>query len=148
MDIMGISKRVFEQFGQLKSAPAAHVKAAEPDLPAKASRHASMSQRLDALAIQFDVKSMPVSELKHLQESLTDSGFIKQTQVRAQGLLTQLAYKHYEAGPMDVEAALENHIQNLKEQPAVLADYQEGRHLLNVVRNLVSAREIAPLKAS
>lgn len=148
MDIMGMSRRVFEQFGQPKTNQAPSIKAVEPSAPAKVSANASMSQRLDALAQQFDVKSMPVSELKHLQESLTDSGFIRETQVRAQGLLTQLAYKHYEAGPMDVEAALETHIQNLKEKPAVLADYQEGRHLLNVVRNLVSAREVAPSKAS
>jgi hypothetical protein len=142
MDIMGLSKRMFHQLGQL-TAPEQVAKSQpiENNTAHSGQGISPLSERLDKLAREFDVKSMPVSELVNLQESLRDSGFIQENQVRAQGLLPQLAYHHYQAGPMDIEAALEEHLGRLKDQPAVLADYQEGNHVLNVVRNLASARQ-------
>ncbi len=142
MDILGLSRRMFDQIGQMsQNAQVRPTEAtqAEPKIKPP-SAMSSLSERLDHLAQQFDVKAMPVSELVALQESLTQSGFIGATQVRAQGLLPQLAFHHYQAGPMDVESALEEHIKRLKDQPAVLADYNESKHVLNVVRNLSSAR--------
>jgi hypothetical protein len=142
MDILGLSKRMFHQLGQLTAPePVAKSQAAENGDVHSGQGISSLSERLDKLAREFDVKSMPVSELVNLQESLRDSGFIQESQLRAQGLLPQLAYHHYQAGPMDIEVALEEHLQRLKDQPAVLADYQEGNHVLNVVRNLASARQ-------
>lgn len=133
---------MFHQLGQLTAPePVAKSQAAENGDVHSGQGISSLSERLDKLAREFDVKSMPVSELVNLQESLRDSGFIQESQLRAQGLLPQLAYHHYQAGPMDIEVALEEHLQRLKDQPAVLADYQEGNHVLNVVRNLASARQ-------
>ncbi len=142
MDIVGISKRMFQQLGQMNASQKTEQTNVKQDKPLAAQHHMSpLSERLDNLARKFDLKSMPVSELKSLQSSLVESGFIDPTQVRAQGLLPQLAYHHYKAGPMDVESALEQHLTRLKDQPAVLADFHEGNHVLNVVRNLVSARQ-------
>ncbi|MEY8205556.1 MAG: hypothetical protein RPR40_10855 [Bermanella sp.] len=142
MDIFGLPKRMFQSLEQM-SAPA---KTAQPS-PLQETRvnpsqnMSSLGERLDSLARQFDLKALPVNELRPLQGALMDNGFIADSQVRAQGLLTQLAFRHYQAGPMDVEAALEEHLGRLSEHGAVLADFQEGKHVLNVVRNLVSARQ-------
>ena len=142
MDILGLSKRMFHQLGQLTAAEQVNKTAAVENTHAPSGEGISpLSERLDKLAREFDVKSMPVSELVNLQESLRSSGFIQESQLRAQGLLPQLAFHHYEAGPIDIEVALEEHLTRLKDQPAVLADYQEGNHVLNVVRNLASARQ-------
>ncbi len=142
MDILGLSKQMFHQLGQMGPSEKTQQTNVNTEKTAPVSPGMSpLSERLDNLARQYDLKSMPISELKSLQTSLVDSGFIDPTQVRAQGLLPQLAYHHYEAGPMDVESALEEHLARLKDQPAVLADFNEGKHVLNVVRNLVSARE-------
>ena len=142
MDIMGLSKRMFHQLGQLTAADQVN-KAPSVDNSEAVSQQgiSPLSERLDKLAKEFDVKSIPVNELVNLQESLRQSGFIQENQLRAQGMLPQLAYHHYQAGPMDIESALEEHLQRLKDQPAVLADYQEGKHVLNVIRNLASARQ-------
>jgi hypothetical protein len=40
-----------------------------------------------------------------------------------------------------MEKALENHLDHLNQQGTVLADYKEGKQLLNTIRNLISARE-------
>ncbi len=142
MDILGLPKRMFAQFEQIsgteKADKASPVK--ESKTP-KIDALSPLSERLDTLARQFDLKALPVSELKDLQTSLLQTGFIGTNQVRAQGLLPQLAYHHYQAGPMNVEDALQEHLQRLTDQPAVLADFNEGKHVLNVVRNLISARE-------
>ena len=142
MDILGLPKRMFQSLEQMsatqKSAKASTVKDPSPSQPQGMT---PLSERLDNLARQFDLKALPVSELKTLQSSLMDNGFIGDGQVRAQGVLTQLAYHHYQAGPMDVEVALEEHLGRLTEQSSVLADFHEGKHVLNVVRNLVSARQ-------
>ena len=144
LDILALPKRMFHEFGQMSSE--AVNKTASVDKPNAAKQHDSLSsvgERINALAEQFNVKSLPVSEIMPLQKALTDTGLVNSTQVRAQGLLTQLAYQHQKTGPMDLEGALEDHLQGLKEKPAVLADYQEGRHVLNLVCNLSSAREQA-----
>jgi len=142
MDILGLPKRMFQSLEQMsapqKTAQSSPLKDTSTLPPQGMS---PLGERLDSLARQFDLKALPVSELKPLQGSLMENGFIGENQVRAQGLLTQLAYHHYQAGPMDVEAALEEHLGRLSEQGAVLADFQEGKHVLNVVRNLVSARQ-------
>ena len=142
MDILSLPRRVFQEFGQMGSE--AVKKTAPADKTTAVKTHdalSSVGERINALAEQFNVKSLPVSEIMPLQKALTDTGLVNSSQVRAQGLLTQLAYQHQKTGPMDLEGALEDHLQGLKEKPAVLADYQEGRHVLNLVRNLSSARE-------
>jgi hypothetical protein len=143
MDIMGLPKRMMNQFSQMNAA--ATVAPAQPVSPVKEpvtlDSLSSMSERINHIASQFDVKALPVSDIASLQTSLKDSGLIQPTQVRAQGLLTQLAYRHYEAGPMDLEKALEEHVGSLKDKSAVLADHKEGKYMLNTVRNLMSARE-------
>jgi len=143
MDIMGLSRRLFDQLGQtanqIKTKASEQVDDAAGLEPDRASSSA-LSARLQSLADQFDVHALPVSELIPLQEALKQQGFIGESQVRAQGLLPQLAYHHYEAGPMDVEQALESHLERLRDKPVVLADHHEGRHMLNLVRNLASAR--------
>lgn len=144
MDILALPRRMFQEFGQMNSE--AVNKTTQADKAAPAKQHdalSSVGERINALAEQFNVKALPVSEIMPLQKALTDTGLVNSSQVRAQGLLTQLAYQHQKTGPMDLEGALENHLQGLKEKPAVLADYQEGRHVLNLVRNLSSAREQA-----
>jgi hypothetical protein len=142
MDILGLPKRMFQSLEQMSaSEKTTKTKAVKEAAPVKTSQTSPLTERLDSLARQFDLKALPVSELKPLQTSLMQNGFITDSQVRAQGLLTQLAYHHYEAGPMDVEVALEAHLNRLTDQSAVLADFHEGKHVLNVVRNLVSARE-------
>lgn len=141
MDILGIPKRMFQHFDQTHQVEKSQSIQNQPQA-AKAADMAlsSMSERIDYLATQFDVKSLPVHDLIPLQQALKDTQIIQSHQVRAQGLLTQLAYQHQQTGPMDVEAALENHLSHLKDKPAVLADYKEGQHVLNMVRNLASAR--------
>ena len=42
---------------------------------------------------------------------------------------------------MNVEEAVEDHVNILKDKSAVLADHKESKQLLNTVRNLISARE-------
>lgn len=142
MDIMGLSKRLFDQLGQ--SANALKTSRTEKIQPSEqTSDHSSMSSlttRLQNVAQQFNVKSLAISELIPLQEALTSQGFIADNQVRAQGLLPQLAYHHYQAGPMDVESALKEHLDRLQNKSTVLADHHEGKHMLNLVRNLASAR--------
>ncbi len=142
MDILGLPKRMFAQFEQISGTEkASKVSPVNESKTPKIDALSPLSERLDTLARQFDLKALPVSELKDLQTSLLQSGFIGTGQVRAQGLLPQLAYHHYQAGPMNVENALQEHLQRLTDQPAVLADFNEGKHVLNVVRNLISARE-------
>jgi len=140
---MGLPKRMLNQFNQLSSAaPAAPSKPA--DAPIKKMTIDSMSpmsDRINHIANEFDVKALAIQDVGALQATLKESGIIQPNQVRAQGLLTQLAYKHYESGPMDLEKALEEHISTLKDKSAVLADHKEGKHVLNMVRNLISARE-------
>ena len=141
MDIVGLSKRFFQQLGNTQSAQA--TPAAKSEDPAKypSIDHLSpMGQRVATVALEFDVKHLSISDVIPLQTRLTEVGLIKTDQVRAQGLLTQLAYKHQQAGPMDVEHALTQHLDQMNQQGTVLADYQEGKHLLNTVRNLISAR--------
>ncbi len=142
MDILGLPKRMFQSLEQMsapdKTTNTGSVKESATISPQEMS---PLTERLDSMARQFNLKALPVSDLKPLQTSLMQNGFIGDNQVRAQGLLTQLAYHHYEAGPMDVEVALEAHLNRLTDQRAVLADFHEGKHVLNVVRNLVSARE-------
>lgn len=140
MDILGLPKRMFDQLGQMNTqAP----KAVDNDTTVEIKNSAAMSamgERINAVAARFDVKHLPISEVIPLQQALTDTGLVGSSQVRAQGLLTQLAYQHQKTGPMDLEQALEDHLTGLQEKPAVLADYQEGKHVLNLVRNLDSAR--------
>ena len=143
MDIMGLPKRMLNQFSQLNSPATITATQATAGTKEKVSLDSlsSMSERINHIASEFDVKALPISEIASLQTSLKDSGLIQPTQVRAQGLLTQLAYRHYEAGPIDLEKALEDHVGSLKDKSAVLADHKEGKHVLNTVRNLISARE-------
>ena len=143
MDIMGLSKRMFQQLGQMKEPQANQAVEQTPTPAAKIPLDSlsPMGQRIATVAQEFNVKQLPISDIIPLQTRLTDIGLIKTDQVRAQGLLTQLAYKHQQAGPMNVERALESHLEQLNQQGTVLADYQEGKHLLNTIRNLISARE-------
>lgn len=147
MDIMGLSRRLFDHLGA-SSGPQANAGVTRSKLDEEANATtltdvSALTERLSHLGQRYDVKALAVSDLIPLQEDLKQQGFIAPNQVRAQGLLPKLAYAHYEAGPMDVEAALEKHLNALPNKPAVLADYNEGKHLLNVVRNLASAREQA-----
>lgn len=145
MDIMGLSRRLFDQIGQTANAATEAVKKTAPvetkESPDTIQETTVLTERLHELAEQYDVKSLAVSDLIPLQEDLKQQGFIGSEQVRAQALLPQLAYHHYEAGPMDVESALQDHLQRLQDKPAVLADFQDSKHLLNVIRNLSSARQ-------
>lgn len=142
MDILGFPKRMMQQFEQMTHMEKATAVPSKPiKTPAVDMALSSMSERIDYLAQQFDVKALPVQKLMPLQQSLKDTNLIQPHQVRAQGLLTQLAYQHQQAGPIDVEAALETHLSTLKNKPAVLDDYKESQHVLNIVRNLASARE-------
>jgi len=142
MDILGIPKRMFQQFEQMSNVEKGQGVQSKPQTPTAAVDMAlsAMSERIDYLAEQFNVKSLEVKDLIPLQQAMKDTQLIQPHQVRAQGLLTQLAYQHQQAGPMDVESALEKHLDHLKNKPAVLADYKEGQHVLNMVRNLASAR--------
>lgn len=145
MDILGLSKRMFSQLGQFSAdkTSAAKEKEAATGVHARDTHMLSNStERLNQLAGRYDIRALPVSDLLPLQQDLMQQGFIGQNQVRAQGLLPQLAYAHYQAGPMDVEQALQNRLDQLSEKPAVLADYQDTQHVLNVVRNLGSARQL------
>ncbi|NVK39312.1 MAG: hypothetical protein HWE18_15400 [Gammaproteobacteria bacterium] len=141
MDIFGLPKRMMQQFGQLTQVDKAQPVSKQAPTNNADMALSSMSERIDYLAQTFDVKALEVKDILPLQSALTENNFIQPHQVRAQGLLTQLAYQHYQAGPMDLENALENHLAGLKEKTSVLADYKEGQHVLNVVRNLASARE-------
>lgn len=142
MDIMGLSRRLFDQIGQTANAATEVVKKTAPsDAPAPNRQQPLLTERLRDLAQQFNVKSLPINDLIPLQQALKDQGFIHSNQVRAQALLPQLAYHHYESGPMDVEEALEHHLQRLQNKPSVLADYQDTKHMLNTIRNLSSARQ-------
>lgn len=142
MDIMGLSRRLFDQLGQTataaKTTRAEKVKA--DDSTATSTQSSALTARLQDVAQKYNVKSLAISDLIPLQEELKNQGFIGESQLRAQGLLPQLAYHHYESGPMDVEVALKDHLGRLQEKPAVLADHHEGRHMLNLIRNLASAR--------
>lgn len=143
MDIMGLPMRMLNQFTQMNS-PSPVVESQAPEATKKnidINQLSSMSERIHHIANEFNVKSLPVNQVVSLQTSLKEAGIIQENQVRAQGLLTQLAYKHYEAGPMDLEQALEEHVATLKDKSAVLADHKEGKHVLNTVRNLISARD-------
>jgi hypothetical protein len=141
MDILGLPKRMMQQFGQMTQVDQTQAVKAPTETKTQDMALSSMGDRVNYLAREFDVKALNMSDILPLQTALSDHEIIKSHQVRAQGLLTQLAYHHYEAGPMDLEKALETHLEELKGKPAVLADYQEGKHVLNVVRNLASARE-------
>jgi len=141
MDIFGLPKRMMQQFGQMTQVDKAQPVSKQVPTNNADMALSSMSERIDYLAQTFDVKALEVKDILPLQSALTENNFIQPHQVRAQGLLTQLAYQHYQAGPMDLENALENHLAGLKEKTSVLADYKEGQHVLNVVRNLASARE-------
>lgn len=144
MDILGIPKRMFQQFEQMTHVEKGQsIQNQNPSVDALKTGLSSLSERIDFLAEQFNVKSLELKDLKPLQQAMTDTQLIQPHQVRAQGLLTQLAYQHQQAGPMDVENALEQHLGQLKDRPAVLADYQEGQHVLNIVRNLASARTLS-----
>lgn len=141
MDILGLPKRMMQQFEQMT-----HVESAPTIAPKKESVStdmalSSMGERINYIAREFDVKALEMKDILPLQTALTEYGVIQSHQVRAQGLLTQLAYQHQQTGPMDLEQSLETHLDQLKGKPAVLADYQEGKHVLNVVRNLASARD-------
>ncbi|GAA6135676.1 hypothetical protein NBRC116188_24660 [Oceaniserpentilla sp. 4NH20-0058] len=142
MDILGFPKRMMQQFEQMAHTEKASAVSNKPiKTPAVDMALSSMSERIDYLSQQFDVKELPVQDLMPLQQSLKDALLIQPHQVRAQGLLTQLAYQHQQTGPMNVEAALETHLSTLKDKPAVLDDYKESQHMLNIIRNLASARE-------
>lgn len=141
MDILGLPKRMMQQFEQMAQVNPSQSVAATQETKTQDMALSSMGERINYLAREFDVKALNVSEILPLQTALTEHNLIQSHQVRAQGLLTQLAYHHYEAGPMDLEASLKTHLDELKDKPAVLADYQEGKHVLNLVRNLASARE-------
>ena len=145
LDFLAMPKRMFHQLGQMNAAPQAQAvnKVDKPISIKNSDALSPMGERINAIAEQYDVKSLPIAEVMPLQQALTDTGLVRSSQVRAQGLLTQLAYQHQKTGPMDLESALEDHLQGLKEKPAVLADYQEGKHVLNLVRNLSSARSQA-----
>lgn len=141
MDILGLPKRMMQQFEQMT-----HVESSPTIAPKKESVStdmalSSMGERINYIAREFDVKALEMKDILPLQTALTEYGVIQSHQVRAQGLLTQLAYQHQQTGPMDLEQSLETHLDQLKGKPAVLADYQEGKHVLNVVRNLASARD-------
>ena len=92
---MGLPKRMMNQFGQMNKDKVDSVSNSEPVKSNKPSVSlqslSSMSERIDHIASEFDVKALPLSDISALQTSLTDSGLIQPTQVRAQGLLTQLA---------------------------------------------------------
>ena len=141
MDILGLPKRMMQQFGQMTQVDKTQSVTAPKDKQGHDMALSSMGERINYLARDFNVKALNVSDILPLQTALKDHNIIQSHQVRAQGLLTQLAYHHYEAGSMDLEKALQTHLDELKGKPAVLADYQEGKHVLNVVRNLASARE-------
>lgn len=143
MDIMGLPKRMLNQFNKMNSGPVSspHNIAEPQEAKRPIDSLSSMSERIAHIATEFDVKALAVQDIMALQTSLKESGIIQSNQVRAQGLLTQLVYKHYEAGPMDLEKALQEHVDTLKDKPAVLADHKEGKHMLNTIKNLISARE-------
>lgn len=142
MDIMGLSRRLFDQIGQTATSAKAQrtEKVAKEETNPGGRPSSALTERLQHVAQQFNVKSLAVSDLIPLQQELKNQGFIGESQLRAQGLLPQLAYHHYEAGPMDVEVALKEHLSRLQDKPTVLADHHEGKHMLNLVRNLASAR--------
>ncbi|EAT12745.1 hypothetical protein HF888_13300 [Bermanella marisrubri] len=143
MDIMGLSKRMFDHLGQMspKRAEATNTTSAI-DQSAKPTQvlTGSISQQLQQIAQRFDVRSLEVSDVIPLQQALKDSGLINDTQVRAQGMLTQMAYHHYESGPMNLESSLQEHVGRMRERPTVLADHRESQHLMNIIKNLQSAR--------
>lgn len=141
MDIFGLPKRMMQQFGQMAQVDKTQTVAQPSSTKQNNMALSSMSERIDYLAQSFNVKALEVKDVLPLQSALTESQFIQPHQVRAQGLLTQLAYQHYQSGPMDLENALENHLAGLKDKTSVLADYKEGQHVLSVVRNLASARQ-------
>ncbi len=141
MDIFGLPKRMMQQFGQMAQVDKTQAVAKPASAKHNDMALSSMSERIDYLAQSFNVKALEVKDILPLQSALTENQFIQPHQVRAQGLLTQLAYQHYQSGPMDLENALENHLAGLKDKTSVLADYKEGQHVLNVVRNLASARQ-------
>jgi len=144
MDILGIPKRMFQHFEQMTHVEKGQATSTTQGLTPKVDLALTpMSERISHLASEFDVKSLEVKDLIPLQQAMKDAQLIQPHQVRAQGLLTQLAYQHQQVGPMDLESALESHLSHLKEKPAVLADYKEGQHVLNMVRNLASARRDA-----
>ena len=132
---------MMQQFEQMTQVDSAQTIAPKKEQVSSDMALSSMGDRINYLAREFDVKALDMKDIMPLQTALTEHGIIQSHQVRAQGLLTQLAYQHQQAGPMDLEQSLETHLDQLKGKPAVLADYQEGKHVLNVVRNLASARE-------
>jgi len=146
MDIMGLSKRMFQHLGQMSSNSTKETSKVayqgnESRQTAPVQLQGSLSQRLQQVAAEYDVSALNISEVLPLQSRLVESGLIQANQVRAQGLITQMAYKHQSMGPMNLEAALEDHIGELAQRSSVLADHKESKHLLNVVRNLISARQ-------
>lgn len=143
MDIMGLSKRMFQQLGPTKDTQSSPEVKKPEEIQAKIDLDdlSPMGQRVATVAQEFNVKQLPMPDVIPLQTRLTEVGLIQSNQVRAQGLLTQLAYKHQKAGPINMEKALENHLDHLNQQGTVLADYKEGKQLLNTIRNLISARE-------
>lgn len=141
MDILGLPKRMMQQFEQMTQVENAQAVTSKKETAAPDMALSSMGERINYIAREFDVKALQMKDLLPLQTALTEHGIIQSHQVRAQGLLTQLAYQHQQTGPMDLETSLETHLEQLKGKPAVLADYQEGKHVLNVVRNLASARD-------
>ncbi|MFT5593095.1 MAG: hypothetical protein ACI8SR_001463 [Oceanicoccus sp.] len=141
MDILGLPKRMMQQFEQMTHVESTPTIAPKKEPASSDMALSSMGERINYIAREFDVKALEMKDILPLQTALTEYGVIQSHQVRAQGLLTQLAYQHQQTGPMNLEQSLETHLDQLKGKPAVLADYQEGKHVLNVVRNLASARD-------
>lgn len=138
MDIMGLSKRVIDSFQQLNPKTSTIEKASQP---LTLDWQLSKGEKLQNIAARYDVAALPVSDLIPLQEELSDAGFIQPHELRAKAMLPGLAYQHMQSGPLDLEAAISEKLQQMKGQTAVLAAHREGQHLLVVIKNLRSARE-------
>ena len=72
MDIMGLPKRMLNQFSQLNSPATITATQATADTKEKVSLDSlsSMSERINHIASEFDVKALPISEIASLQTSL------------------------------------------------------------------------------
>lgn len=140
MDIMGLSKRVIDSFQQLNP-KSANATTDITSVPLNINWQASKSEKLQDIAARFDVSALPLNELLPLQEALSDAGFIQPHELRAKSMLPSLAYQHMQTGPLDVEQAINDKLQQMKGQTTALAAHREAQHLLVVIKNLRSARE-------
>lgn len=144
-----ISSYIQNQSGSLGASQAAQAEAAAETTPKTASSESidqaayTLSNRaimLSAVAQEFDVKGLKVSELGDLQTRLKEYSLIDQTGLS--GL--QVVYRAHQSSPdastIDAENLLNEAMSEAKEKGASYSEFQTLGKLHRLFSNLASAR--------